>query len=292
MSDGFLPGCYSNFPQEPGESLPGYLLRLSQANGYEGIADLVANVTEVRRSQVDGMIHALRVSKRDLTVLSQVAVGDGQHLLHHAGFPIPDGAIGLNHLRIDDDNWLAGRAQVCPECLSNDGFLKEEWDCATVTVCPIHNSLLLDECPQCFTPLTWDRHEVCHCQHCGSDVREGSTATATEPEVEVSNDFAAWAPFRMKGHGNTAEVVPWDTGFRIFKALSLGRAEWANLEVPSRYVRHLPLSRRHKVTQILAGAREIGTYHLPGLAKHIHALLEPLSAFPRPESVTLRPKIR
>lgn len=264
--------------------MPGYLLRLAQANGYEGIADFVAAVTDVRRGQVDTMICALRVSEHDLTMLSQAAVGDGRHLLHHVGFPTPDGAMVLNQVRVDDDNWLVGHAQVCPSCLARDGILKEEWDCATVTVCTEHNRLLLDECPHCSGPLTWGRQHVFHCEHCGADFREGSASTATDSEVEVSNDFAAWAPFRMHGHGTEAEVVPWDTGFRIFKALTLGRSQWAELDVPQRQVRHLPLSRRHKVTQLLAGVRQEGTYRLTGLAKHVYGMLEPLSAFPR-ESV-------
>ena len=51
MTAGFLPGCYKNFPQETGESLPGYLLRLSHANGYDGIADLLRACTGVEGRQ-------------------------------------------------------------------------------------------------------------------------------------------------------------------------------------------------------------------------------------------------
>ena len=76
MTAGFLPGCYKNFPQETGESLPGYLLRLSHANGYDGIADLLRACAGARKAGAAKMVHALRLSENDLKKMSRVAVGD------------------------------------------------------------------------------------------------------------------------------------------------------------------------------------------------------------------------
>ncbi|WP_313561976.1 TniQ family protein [Diaphorobacter nitroreducens] len=282
MTEGFLPGCYKNFPQETGESLPGYLLRLSHANGYEGIADLLRACTGARKAGVTEMVHALRQSENDLKTMSRVAVGDERHLLHHLGFVIIDGAIGLHKARVDDDAWLTGQAQVCPQCLATREILSEDWDLALVTVCTEHSCLLLDECPECGGAITWNRSHPCHCEHCGADFRHVRTSAAQSAEVDVAGDFAALAPFRLLGHGAECLTQAWDAGFRIFKGLALARRHWAVVEVPPKYLRNMRLAERHRVTQLLAQVRHDGSYHLPALAGHTENILEPLRSIPKP----------
>lgn len=285
MTAGFLPGCYKNFPQETGESLPGYLLRLSHSNGYDGIADLLRACTGARKAGAAQMVHALRLSENDLKTMSRVAVGDDHHLLHHLGFAIIDGAIGLHNTRVDDDAWLAGRAQVCPRCLAARGILLEEWDFALVTVCTEHGNLLLDECKECGGAITWNRSHPSHCEHCGADFRHADANAAQSGEVEVAGDYAAVAPFRFLGHGAEGLTQQWDAGFRIFKGLALTRRHWAVVEVPPKYLRDMHLAERHRVTQLLAQVRHDGSYHLPALAGHAETILEPLRSIPKPTAI-------
>ena len=285
MTAGFLPGCYKNFPQETGESLPGYLLRLSHANGYDGIADLLRVCTGARKAGAAQMVHALRLSENDLKTMSRVAVGDDRHLVHHLGFAIIDGAIGLHKTRVDDDAWLAGRAQVCPQCLAARGVLLEEWDFALVTVCTEHGSLLLDDCQECGGAITWNRSHPSHCEHCGADFRHANANAAQSAEVDVAGDFAAVAPFRFLGHGAEGLTQQWDAGFRIFKGLALNRRHWAAVEVPPKYLRDMHLAERHRVTQLLAQVRHDGSYHLPALAGHTETILEPLRSIPKPTAI-------
>ncbi len=285
MTDGFLPGCYSNFPQERGESLPGYLLRLSHANGYDGISDLLRNCIRAKTAGVTPMVHALRRSENDLKSMSRVAVGDEHHLLHHLGLAIIDGAISFHNTRVDDDAWLSGRAQVCPRCLAARNVLLEDWDLAPVTVCTEHGCLLLDECLECGAGITWNRPHPSCCEHCGADFRHASTHAASSAEVDVAGDFAALAPFRFYGHGANIMTVTWDAGFRLFKGLSLTRMHWAAVTVPLKYVRELSLFQRHQVTHLLAQVRHRGGYHLPVLAGHTEAILEPLRSIPKPTAI-------
>lgn len=278
MTGSFLAGCYRNFPQEEGESLPGYLLRLSQENGYAGILDLLCTVTDAKRMSVDRMILALRQSEEDLGTVSQVAVGDSKHLQHHHGTSVPGGATLLAGTRVDDDAWLASTAQVCPACLSHKPFLLEEWDLAPVTTCHHHGAVLVDECQACGARITWDRSHVLCCEQCGADFRHFDQQRVPDLEAVVAGDYAALAPFRMRAHDSDASVVLWDTAFKIFKGLTLSRHEWSSPEAPERYLRSLPWSARHRATQMLATVRRDDVYHLAGLARHTQAMLQPLTA--------------
>ncbi len=282
MKNDFLPGCYRNFLQEPDESFPGYLLRLAEANGYAGITDLLRATLSTRRASVDRMLHDLRTSRSDLSTLSRVAVGDAEHLLRHLAFPLQDGALVVNQMRVDGDAWLTAKAQVCPQCLSERGYLLEAWDWTVVTVCPEHCITLIDKCPNCAAPITWGRPHPFHCEQCGADLCTARGTETSLAEAEVAADYDSLAPFRMQLHDGELLVESWDSAFRIFKGLALTRRQWATLDCPSHHLKTLSLADRHKSTTLLAQVRVRGVYQLPRLVAHVHGVLEPLTTIPRP----------
>lgn len=278
----FIPGCYRNLPCNPGESLPGYLLRLAEANGYAGIRDLL-KMADIRAiGSISKVISQLKTSSSDLGMLSSMAVGVLDHLKTHLAQEIADEAVLLNGCRVDNDAFLVERAQVCPHCLRENGFAFEEWDLAVVTACSRHEVRLNDSCHGCNQPIAWTRRFLNHCGRCGVDFREAPAAPVENSVHDVAGDFAALAPFRLTVYADDQQVHPWDTAFRLFKCLSLTGAHWSGTEWPARHLQTLTIERRHAVTELLAASRHDGSYVLTKFNEFVKNLLAPLGAVPRP----------
>ncbi len=75
--------------------------------------------------------------------------------------------------------------QFCPLCLAEDEvpYYRRAWRLAFMTVCPLHEVMLHDRCPQCESPLNFHRAEMGRgvlndslemtmCHACGMDLRQ------------------------------------------------------------------------------------------------------------------------
>lgn len=282
MTLNYLPGCYANLPLAQGESLPGYLLRLAEANGYSGIRDLLSALPEPCTRPVGAEIRSLRADKIRLENLGRMAVGDDKHCLRFLSQAVGKDAAIVQGNRIDHDAWLEPAAQLCPLCLQEKTVIPEEWDLGCVTACERHRVQLLDACTVCGEPITWTRSSLTRCPSCGSDYRTQPAQTATDAAITVSGDFASMARFRYKTHVSGACIATWGSGFELFKFLSLTPIQWANDEFPSAHVRQMSIAQRVAVTQRLSVARVNNVYELPRFAPRIEEMLLPLRVFPRP----------
>src|SRR5215213_558403 len=75
--------------------------------------------------------------------------------------------------------------KVCVKCLNESGYCRRIWDCSLVTVCPIHECLLLDTCPKCKRRLRPIRTRLSVCA-CGCDWTELQPDLRREHEIAVS----------------------------------------------------------------------------------------------------------
>lgn len=278
----WLPGCYRNLPCLPNEALPAYLLRLAEANGYESIAALLRAAGIDTRGLNTGYSSKLRTDAEALATLGRMAVGDPGHLNGHAATPLDGPALFLRECRVDSDAMLHERAQVCPQCLAEDGYIREELELAPVTVCSTHKVLLVDECPDCGHSLDWKRSSLIACGHCGADLRMATPTPAGADVCEVAEDFAALAPFRLVTHSGEPVADMWDLMFRVFKALALPDTDWASTVWPKRVVQLLSVKSRHEIVKLLARARRGGSYILTDLQDKAWSALMPMTVIPRP----------
>lgn len=284
---GFIPGCYKNFPCMPGESLPGYMLRLAEANAYSGIRELLsAAEIDVSHGTLSKLVAEIKASATNLGKVGAMAIGDRRHLLTHLVKPIMKEAIFVNSCRVDNDAFLSEVSQVCPHCLEDDGFSREEWELATVTTCSRHKVRLNDSCHACKAKIEWARPFLHHCGRCGVDFRQSPVTLVGDKVCEVSDDFSALAPFRFTLHGGERQIHLWDTAFRLFKSLSLNGGHWALAEWPGRFVQSLSIERRHAVVEVLARVRYNGSYALLELNEFVSQLLRALSVIPKPGLVS------
>lgn len=178
---------------KPGEGIAGYILRLTEANGYTtpnrivGIADLQAPFTK-------GGQTILRLCGKDLTrleylarlelgslgrancgyrFLEREAVRGSEMLLDFWGQGVPIRAIRFS------------TTKICPACLREDNFCRSIWDLLPVMACPAHGVILEDVCVRCGKCITWARSRVSTCE-CGFDWRNTSPSPAHPGAVEVA----------------------------------------------------------------------------------------------------------
>lgn len=270
----FLPGCYSHLRPEWDESFEGFLLRLAVENSYVGVRDLLKAVLPRRHSNdLRRALREIRCSKSDLERLGKVSCGDSSSLLHFAWLELPDGAVFAQGQRIEGDALLE-RSQVCPRCLSETEYARDEWELAPVICCSKHGVRFHDTC-SCGSPLSWKRSHLLYCD-CGQDLRELPKINVDADGLEASQDFAAVAPFRVLSLDGSLNVR-WDTMCRILRCLALSPLDWTAgewLEGP--LLRRLSIASRADLLAALGRTKLNAEYRLSMLQPWL-ALL-PLNA--------------
>lgn len=278
----FLPGCYRNFQPCNDESFRGFLKRLAEANGYATIRELLrAGELHLGGNGDLGLIR-LRGHLESLQSVGRLAAGSPDCLLHYRTELIPgDDAVILEGVRVHLDALVKARAPVCTRCLAENGYAREDWDLASVTVCTRHHLVLRDDCSLCGQAILWDRPALLQCESCGADLSAQHGSSASPLEVDVSADFAALAPFRVRVHRPGTMVATWDEMFHVAKALLLPDARWANNGWEKFEVSRLSVAQRHFATHALAAIRDNNTYELGRLERSGLKALQPLSVIPR-----------
>lgn len=118
-----------------GESVAGFILRLSETLGWQSPHRAMTN---------------LGISHGDLRWGARQRRGNSARLCGHH---IPLKYLDLQHRR------------VCRMCLQDSRFMREWWEIAILTACPIHGNELVKNC-SCGTPLTWNDTHLDGCDEC------------------------------------------------------------------------------------------------------------------------------
>ena len=159
-----------------GESWPGYLLRLAEANGFSGL-EAISRI--LHRTNYQVIASSPPATLRLLDVNCSTLMG--------ADFvAAPPGCIYT-------ELGTYGRsifARVCSKCLTCDGipYARASWDLALQVCCPIHRCLLIDECPQCSHRLDYRRPSIVRCI-CGYDLRLCRTQPAANLYAFIRETF-------------------------------------------------------------------------------------------------------
>lgn len=191
----------------PGESFPGYLLRLTEENSYDSLR-WIPERAGLTVDPARGKWADLWTPGPHITLLCEMT-GLSQVELACLREPLAPGCLM---------RWRAPK--VCPSCLREEGWCRKAWDVLPFTVCPLHRIVLVDFCPHCANPISWARASISVCR-CGYDWRrihpppigeDGVLATARrmlsiwqEPTVDLpSVAEAAAQPHILEG----ANVYP------------------------------------------------------------------------------------
>jgi len=97
--------------------------------------------------------------------------------------------------------------KVCVQCLAESGYCRRVWDCSLVTVCPIHECLLVDTCPKCKRRLKAIRNRLSVCV-CGCDWSELQPDLRPEHEITVSRRIYQLCGLLPLGHHSKERLNP------------------------------------------------------------------------------------
>jgi hypothetical protein len=162
----------------PTESLLGYILRLSEENGYTTPWSLFL-LAQIRQHEARGtgmkMAKLARVCNRPENELKSIFYRwPGDH---------PRSCRLLGHL-LTPSELVVTRPKLCPECVAEKGFIEAHFDLALMTGCPVHRRSLLCRCPGCMKPLRRFRPGLLECD-CGASLRNVSLPAISGAEVDL-----------------------------------------------------------------------------------------------------------
>lgn len=161
----------------PTESLLGYVLRVSESNGYSSpwsvyrLAAMKSNEMKVPGVNIEKLARITSWPSVKLDTIAYSAPSGQPRWCRLLGHPVLPQDLNLSHPRF------------CPQCVREKGFLEAHWDLALMVACPIHRCLLVSSCPECGRRLRWFRHGLLECE-CGGDL--SSWDLQSIPEAEAS----------------------------------------------------------------------------------------------------------
>ena len=163
----------------PTESLLGYILRLTQENGYRTPYVLLHMIGRERfRDPRLPLRELARIAHRELSELQAIAYSciddESRRRFRLLGHALPAFELKLK------------QPSLCPECVQFAGFIEAHWDLTLMTGCPIHRSGLLSRCPECHLQLRWLRPGQLECV-CGATFGQTAGPLLSDSEVDLLN---------------------------------------------------------------------------------------------------------
>lgn len=169
----------------PDESLMGYIVRLTEENGYDTplwIFDLAG----LKIGACNGGWSAFYRPDFDPSPLERVI---GLTRSEFDALKYGKGSSGrsviFSEQEIPVDFMRFSAPKVCPPCLRQANYYRHFWDLLPITACPHHGLILIDSCQGCGRQLSWSWKKVSVCR-CGFDWRASQPAEATAEGLEVS----------------------------------------------------------------------------------------------------------
>lgn len=164
-------------PPHARESLLGYALRLSEANGYSTPGYFLSTgekqFTISRRRLVEELRVAAGLDETQIARLGNSSVEDDAQYGRLLGHRVSLYDLSLRH------------PKICTQCIVENGHTESLWDLAWVSACPVHGCHLINRCPECSAVLTWSRSGLLKCRN-GHDMRDAPCVKATGDCIRVA----------------------------------------------------------------------------------------------------------
>lgn len=148
------------------ESLRGFLLRVSEENGYAS-PSVIAKLLGVKETA----LKSKNLPARSLAIL----LGKNPNILDRHSYLSSDSQSSLSLKILEhklEPNYaqllIRSNAQFCPACVKERGYIDAFWDLGIALACPIHNIKPLSHCHKCYRKISWFRPGLLKCD-CGAD---------------------------------------------------------------------------------------------------------------------------
>jgi len=168
------------------ESFMGYIIRLTERNGYESpswileMAELNCGASSPSCSFSFGASERFNLLAKltDTNISELLSITYPLANVEHDYCLFFDNIIPRYCLRL-------GRPKICPECLLESSYCRRIWDLSIVTTCLKHKCLLLDECANCESFISWSRNHVSICS-CEFDWRKSTPISVGASELSLT----------------------------------------------------------------------------------------------------------
>jgi len=176
---------------EKGESFIGYLVRLTELNGYDTPSWILslAGIDYMELQWTFSFVFGKTEGLKKLAHLTDNTLDDLNALVY---FPANSSQGKNNEHEYDFYGASLNRSiirphhpKICPKCLAEFGYCLRIWDCSAVTVCPTHKCMFFDRCPKCRRQIRAIRKSVSICT-CGFDWSKLEPTSVTAREMSVS----------------------------------------------------------------------------------------------------------
>ncbi|MET4163849.1 hypothetical protein ABIE61_003715 [Marinobacterium sp. MBR-111] len=211
---------------EQGESLPGYLLRIAESNGWPSINSLVSAIG------IPSRIVWARLSCTDFEqTLLKLAVWLERspdelrrHFAQQVNHPLLfDSSRHIQDLRVET-------VRVCPQCMQEQAVLRFEWSLLLYHLCTKHGTELLQACPCCgeqFQAVSDLFHGCPHCKRSWLQL-QGTQVTPCPLQTQInswlnSEDSATIGEMRLIARSLTTAIVvtarPFDSMYQSLQKM-------------------------------------------------------------------------
>lgn len=183
MVDRFI----NSTPLQQGESLIGFILRLTELNYYDKPSRItsLAGLPNIFAITPSAPMNLTLLAKLADVPLEELQCRTYSALRHHSspftgvvsffGHPVA-------HSIIRNEN-----TKICPICLQEFGYCRAVWDLLPVTTCPLHGCLLMRHCPNCKNRISSKRRKLGACGGCNFDWRNSAVTLVDVTEIRLSN---------------------------------------------------------------------------------------------------------
>lgn len=173
MKTGLLvrhPKCY------PTESLTGYVLRLSEVNGFITPWSL-CQFAGLRQSET----RTTGFPIANLAAITNRTIEELDSIAYTSPRAQPRWARLLNQPILPTELSILSHG-FCPQCVVEKGFIEAHWHLRLMTACTVHLRPVLVKCLRCSRKVSWFRPGLLECQ-CGSSLLCESDTTITAQEL-------------------------------------------------------------------------------------------------------------
>jgi hypothetical protein len=167
----------------PNEGISGFVLRVSEANGYETPWHILTHAGYEQGQMfnaafsVDGLAGILGKPTTLLADHSNVGTtSEGLAEYRLNGHSIGRG-LSHNPFRIN-------RPAICPACIKQCGHSNACWDASAFVACPRHGQFLLNKCAACNSRLSWYRPGLLRCR-CGASFADRPADPAPDSTIAL-----------------------------------------------------------------------------------------------------------
>jgi hypothetical protein len=156
----------------PTESLIGYLLRLTEVNGYPTTHYMLVDGGKYQSGDSISVQLLASMTNRPARLLQPIAFRSKDNKM----------SVILGQV-VSKMEMNATVAPVCPTCVIEKGFMEAHFSLSLMTICPEHK-FLVKVCPGCSKRLTWKRPGLLHC-NCGQVLGDAGVQPALTAVVEL-----------------------------------------------------------------------------------------------------------